>query len=210
MKSIVLIGDGTLDNELYSEGAPSIAEHLGELLPLEWQVSSLAQEGSSLAATAEQIDSIPMHASHLVVSMGGVDALANVDLFTLPIKSAGEGLDIMGERLDRFEAAYRKTLGELVALRLPVTLCTIYNGRLGVTEAGRARIALSAFNDRIVQIAVEHRLPLIEMRQVCNEPTDFATPIAASGEGGKKIATAIAHALGLVEAEHPPSTITAG
>ncbi len=52
------------------------------------------------------------------------------------------------------------------------------------------------FNDVILRVAFEHHLPVIDLRLVCNEPVDYANPIEPSGRGGRKIAGAIARAIG--------------
>ena len=44
---------------------------------------------------------------------------------------------------------------------------------------------------RIYSIANERNIPVIELRDVCNQPVDFVDAIEPSAEGGKKIATAI-------------------
>jgi hypothetical protein len=53
------------------------------------------------------------------------------------------------------------------------------------------------FNDVIVRVALEHRLPIIDLRPVCTERSDYSNPIEPSGSGGRKIALAIAMSLGI-------------
>lgn len=207
MKSIALLGDGLLDNELYSEGAPSIAQYLRDLSPLDWQVALLANEGTSIVMVAQQLTKLPDSTAHIVLSMGGFDALNNLDMLDLPITSTAQGLDLFAERLEWFQDAYATTLDQVLALGIPTTVCTIYNGKLGSKEAGRARLALMMFNGAILRHAVVRGLDVIEMRQLCSEPEDFATPIAASGRGGRKIATAISHALGFGELAARTTTV---
>jgi hypothetical protein len=61
-----------------------------------------------------------------------------------------------------------------------------------------SRVALATFNDVILRVAFEHRLSLIELRLICDEPGDYANPIEPSESGGRKIAQAIATAVGAV------------
>jgi hypothetical protein len=55
------------------------------------------------------------------------------------------------------------------------------------------------FNDVILRMAFEHHLSVIDLRLVCNEPSDYANPIEPSGSGGRKIAHSIARSLGLID-----------
>jgi len=56
------------------------------------------------------------------------------------------------------------------------------------------RTALAPFNDVILREAAAHRLPVLDLRLVCDHPDDYAavSPIEPSGSGGEKIAAAIA------------------
>lgn len=58
-------------------------------------------------------------------------------------------------------------------------------------------MVLMMFNDVILRTAAEHGMAVIELRAVCHQPSDYANAIEPSGEGGAKIARAIAHALGV-------------
>ena len=52
-------------------------------------------------------------------------------------------------------------------------------------------MALALFNDVIIQVAMENRLRILDLRTVCNSPEDYANPIEPSSNGGVKIAEAI-------------------
>ena len=56
-------------------------------------------------------------------------------------------------------------------------------------------MALCAGNDVILRTALRRSLPVIELREVCTTPSDFANPIAPSVEGGAKIDRAIVAAV---------------
>jgi hypothetical protein len=58
--------------------------------------------------------------------------------------------------------------------------------------ARNAAAAMAVFDDRILRVALEKRLPVIELRAVCSRPEDYANPIEPSSVGGEKIARAIA------------------
>lgn len=55
--------------------------------------------------------------------------------------------------------------------------------------------ALTVLNDAIICEASSAGLPLIDLRLVCNAPTDYANEIEPSATGGAKIGAAIAKAV---------------
>src|SRR5262249_1976383 len=123
-------------------------------------------------------------------------ALMNSDLLNTPLRSSSHALLLFASRLEPFEAAYRSVLQLLLSFGREGTICTIYNGALEPDQARLARVALMTFNDVILRMTFEHRLNVIDLRQVCVDPADYANPIEPSGTGGQKIATAIARAVG--------------
>ena len=136
---------------------------------------------------------MPHGATHLVVSVGGNDALRQEPVLGEPARSVGEGLARLGAVTDRFRQDYRAMLAGVLARRLPIALCTIYDPRFPDPLRRRlAIIGLALFNDVIAREAFAHGLPLIDLRLVCCEDADFANPIEPSVAGGAKIAATIA------------------
>jgi lysophospholipase L1-like esterase len=200
MGHVVLLGDSIFDNAAYTRGQPDVVSHLRGMLPDGWKATLLAVDGATTARLNPQLERVPPDATHLIVSIGGNDALGHVDLLSLPVRSTAEALAIFADRVERFEKDYRRAIQPVVARGLPVTLCTIYNGDLQEpTQARAARVALTMFNDVIVRVAMEHETGCIDLRLVCTEPSDYANPIEPSGPGGRKIATRIAMALGIID-----------
>jgi hypothetical protein len=207
---LALLGDSIFDNRSYTGGAPDVVAHLRDLLPEPWQATLCAVDGSTASDLADQLADVPADSSHVVISVGGNDALLNADLLATPVGSTAEALILFGERVGRFEAAYRAAIDAALALRRDTTVCTIYNGNLDAGEAPLARVALMMFNDAILRVAVERGLRVIDLRLVCTEPADYANPIEPSGLGGRKIARAIARCLGAAEGERRPATVYGG
>ncbi|HLK92144.1 MAG TPA: SGNH/GDSL hydrolase family protein [Polyangia bacterium] len=193
---LVLLGDSIFDNRAYTAGEPDVVSHLREALPPGWRASLAAIDGSTTADLEEQCADVPSDATHVVVSIGGNDALANANLLRLPVRSTAEALLQLGERLARFERSYRAAIAAAVALGRDTTICTIYNGNIPAPEAAVVRVALMTFNDVILRVAFERGLRIIDLRLICTEPSDYANPIEPSGPGGRKIAWAIARAVG--------------
>lgn len=192
---IVLLGDSVLDNRAYTRGEPDVASHLRAMAPPGWKVTIAASDGATTRDVERQMARVPRDASHVVLSVGGNDALMNRDLLATPVSSTSEALDLFGERARDFQASYRRSVERVLRLGVPLTLCTIYNGRLPPEEAQIAAVALTIFNDVIVRTALEHGLDVIELRRVVSEPGDYANPIEPSGQGGRKIADAILRAV---------------
>ena len=197
MPHLVLLGDSIFDNAAYTSGEPDVVTHLRALLPAGARATLLASDGAITGAMSEQVPRIPADATHLVVSIGGNDALGCLDLLDAPATSTAGALRLLGQAVDRFEANYRSAVRLVLDRGLPATLCTIYNGAFEEPDlAARARVALMMFNDVILRVAFEHHASAIDLRLICNEKADYANPIEPSGQGGMKIAKAIVRATG--------------
>lgn len=199
MPHVVLLGDSIFDNAAYVAGGPDVAAQLRGLLPEGWEATLAAVDGAVVTDVARQIPRIPRGATHLVLSVGGNDALGHVDLLDRPARSAAEVLDLLADARDGFAGRYRAMRGSLLRLDLPLTICTIYEGALPEPALQRrASTALTVFNDVILRVAFEAGTDVIDLRRVCDDPADYANPIEPSVRGGAKIAGAI---LAVVTAE---------
>ena len=207
---IVLLGDSVFDNATYTSGQPSVRDHLVSLLPRGSQATLRAVDGSRIADLSSQLERVPADATRLVISVGGNDALANRDLLATRVGSTSEALQLFAERATRFEAEYRGAVTRAMASGKPLTLCSIYNGKLEPAEAGIARVALMMFNDAILRVAFELGIDVIDLRLVCAEPGDYANPIEPSGSGGGKIARAILNACAVGKPGLRPSRVYPG
>ncbi|MEA2604602.1 MAG: hypothetical protein QOF89_5594 [Acidobacteriota bacterium] len=192
-RHIVLLGDSVFDNGAYTGTEPDVITHLRSILQAGWAATLCAIDGSTTLDLAAQLPRVPREASHLVVSIGGNDALLNADILATEVGSTTEALELFDERVQAFETSYRQAIASVLRLGRPTAVCTIYNGNLPDPQQARvARVALMMFNDVIYRVASEHHLPVIDLRLVCTEPEDYANPIEPSGHGGAKIAQAIA------------------
>jgi len=207
---VVLVGDSVFDNKAYTKGQPDVAGHLRGLLPSPWHVTLCAVDGSTTSDLGRQLDRVSSSMTHVIVSVGGNDALTNADLLGLRVDSTANALDIFDERIGAFEESYGYVLEALVHLGRNAKVCTIYNGNLEGNEGRRARIALMMFNDVILRSALAAGLDVIDMRLVCTEPEDFVNAIEPSSKGGRKIAEAIANALGAKDAPRRKIVVSAG
>jgi hypothetical protein len=189
---VVLLGDSIFDNGAYTGGKPDVLAQLLRVLPQRWTASLLARDGATTAGLPAQLARLPSTATHIALSIGGNDALQRQGLLQARAGSVAEGVNILGEAVGQFESAYRKAVEACVAHRLPLVICTIYNGNFA--DAGYRKIVRSAvalFNDAIIRTGIDYKLTVIDLRSVCAKPEDYANPIEPSSVGAAKIARAI-------------------
>jgi lysophospholipase L1-like esterase len=207
MGHIVLLGDSIFDNARYVPGNPSLVEQARKFLLHGWRATLLAVDGHVTEDVSRQLARLPVDATHLFVSAGGNDALGESSLLNEPACTVGEALLILHEMRTRFRDAYREMLRNLAAASRPTVLCTIYDAIPGLGEAERT--ALASFNEIILRLAFAAGLPVIDLRLVCGERTDYShiSPIEPSATGGAKIARLIAEAATTHEFEMRRSVI---
>jgi hypothetical protein len=193
MRHIVLLGDSIFDNAAYVAGGPDVVAQLRERLPGGWRASLLAVDGSVVASLPRQLDRLPADASHLVVSVGGNDALGQAGVLQEGARSMAEAVGRLAAIRERFALAYGAMLEAVLARGLPTSVCTIYDARFPEPQQQRLVVtALTIFNDGITRAAFARGVPLIDLRLICDEALDYAHPIEPSAQGGAKIAAAIA------------------
>jgi lysophospholipase L1-like esterase len=193
VRHIVLLGDSIFDNAAYVAGGPDVVHQLRERLPDGWRATLAAVDGSVAASVALQLQQLPPDATHLIVSVGGNDALGHAGTLDEGARSMAEALDRMADIRDQFERDYAAMLDGVLERGLPTGVCTIYDARFPNPLRRRlAATGLTIFNDWITRAAFSRALPLIDLRLICNEDEDFANPIEPSVRGGAKIAAAVA------------------
>ena len=96
---VVLLGDSVFDNARYVAPGPDVAAQLRAVLPAGWRATLRAVDGATTSGLAAQLRAIPADATHLVVSVGGNDALQNRDLLSLRVTSTAQALDAFARRL---------------------------------------------------------------------------------------------------------------
>jgi hypothetical protein len=145
----------------------------------------------------QQLKRMPEDATHLVLSVGGNDALGRGDFLSAPARSTATALSGLADIGDDFERGYLAVLADVLALGLPTAICTVYYPRFPDAALQKVAVAaLTVFNDCIIRAAFAHGLPLLDLRLICSEEADYANPIEPSARGGEKIARAIANFVG--------------
>jgi lysophospholipase L1-like esterase len=195
---VVLLGDSIFDNAAYVGRGPAVIDQVREQLPSDWKATLLARDGAVTRGVIDQARRVPADASHLVVSVGGNDALRESGILTRPARSAAEIFAALADIRDRFADDYRIMLDAVLTHGKPAAVCTVYDGNMPDARQQRmASAGLTAFNDAIARAAVGRGLPVLDLRMLFTAPEDYANPIEPSSVGGAKIARAIA---GLVAA----------
>jgi lysophospholipase L1-like esterase len=192
MGHVVLLGDSIFDNARYVPDRLPVIEQLRRALPRGWQSTLLAVNGHVTEDVSTQLRRLPTDATHLVISAGGNDALGESSILSEPACTVGEALGLMSEVQARFRESYRKMLVALLAVGKPATVCTVYDEIPGLGPAEKA--ALAGFNEIILREAFSVSVPLIDLRLICNRPSDYShvSPIEPSAVGGAKIVRVIA------------------
>lgn len=191
MPHIVLLGDSIFDNGVYVAGGPDVATQLRAMLPEGWSATLRAVDGAVTGSVAAQLARLPAAATHLILSVGGNDALGASHLLMSPVRSVGEGIGLLAAAQHRFDRDYQAMLDQVLAIGLPTAICTIYDTPTTAPNHRIIKSALSLFNDRITRAAFSRALPLIDLRLICNDDSDYANPIEPSVQGGAKMAAAI-------------------
>ena len=192
MSHIVLLGDSIFDNGAYVNGGPPVIRQLRAKLPPGWQATLLAVDGSMAQHVAGQLKKVVTDASHLVISVGGNNAIDNIKVLREGARSTAEALERLADLGERFQQVYREMLQAVLSLQLPTAVCSVYYPNF--PDPGIQRVlstALTIFNDVIIREAFAAGVPLIDLRLVCSEPADYANEIEPSVAGGEKIASAI-------------------
>ena len=189
---VVLLGDSIFDNAAYVAGAPDVVQQVRQELPRGSKATLLAVDGSRIGDVHQQLRRVPEDATHLVLSVGGNDALGSSDFLSAPARSTAEALSGLSDIGERFERGYLAMLTDVLAHGLPTAICTVYYPRFPDATLQKVAVAaLTVFNDSIIRAAFAHGLPLLDLRLICNEEADYANPIEPSARGDEKIARAI-------------------
>ena len=118
-------------------------------------VTLLAVDGATTADASRQFSTFQKTATHSCCPAEMTRRRTRFTFREAPWVIRG-GARPFSERLEPFEAAYRRTL-ESLAQRGTATVCTIYNGAFEPDQALLVRVALMMFNDVILRAALEYR-----------------------------------------------------
>jgi hypothetical protein len=191
MIRVALMGDSIFDNKAYVGNEPDVVGHLRQLSP-DWKFDLHAVDGNVAGDVSKQLNSIQEDVSHLVVSAGGNDAINNADILQMRVSNSAEVLASLAARAKDFEAAYFQMLTAATNIGRPFAISTIYYPNFAEESVQKVtKAALASFNDVIVTLGAKFQVPILDLRLICTERSDYANEIEPSGIGGRKIAFAI-------------------
>ena len=195
MNHVVLLGDSIFDNRKYVEGRPAVIDQLKQRVPHDWKASLLAIDGDTAAMTTKQVARIPVDASHVVLSVGGNDALGCIPGLDISASSVKQALGWLNRIQSEFRVDYHAVISNLILLDKPLVVCTVYDSVPGMPKELCAALAL--FNDVILKVAIQRGIPVLDLRMICTEPSDYSkvSPIEPSSAGGTKIVESLVRAI---------------
>jgi hypothetical protein len=184
---VALLGDSAIDNHSYVNG-PDVSEQLRRLAS-GWDVVRLAKDGATVREVTYQLRQLPRGTTHLVLSVGGNNALGQASILSAAVGSISEALIELGRVREEFRLRYSRMLDLIKECNLPTVACTIYEPRY---DDRRYRtivaVALTAFNDVITRETVTRGCDIIDLRVMFDNDAYFANPIEPSSEGGLRLA----------------------
>ena len=155
MPHVVLIGDSIFDNAVYTRGGPDVVSQVRSLLPRGWEATLLAVDGSTTDQVVGQLGRLPSAATHLVLSVGGNNALQHLGILKAPSKSIAKSVEVLADIASDFEKRYRTVIAACLETARPLAVCTIYNGYFDDRSFQRiASATLTLFNDAIIRVAM--------------------------------------------------------
>ncbi|MGP0069988.1 MAG: SGNH/GDSL hydrolase family protein [Isosphaeraceae bacterium] len=192
-RHLILLGDSIFDNAGYVPGGrPAVIDQVRSRLPAGWAATLLAIDGNVINYVHRQLKSLPADATHLVLSIGGNDVLAQIPILRERVATVGDALRLLLASRTQFQEDYQSLMEAIRDLGLPTAVCTIYNPCSDDDAFQRAAVAaLCLYNDAIIDRARHFKLPVIDLRVVCSKISDYANEIEPSAAGGAKIAEAI-------------------
>jgi hypothetical protein len=194
---VFLLGDSIIDNAGYVRpGGPDVARQLASLLPQHTVIKRAvdgAKSGDVLACQIAEVE----RAGHIVLSAGGNDALAHIDLLEDAAQQrARDVLVRLWSIREELRREYAALLARLALTGRPALVLTVYNPCFhghgfdaGYQQA--AESAMSIINDVIQQEARRRSFDVLELRTLFNDQADYANPIEPSAIGGAKLAKSI-------------------
>ena len=190
-KHVILLGDSVFDNNIYITSGNSVMKHLAEITPEHVTFTLIAKDNTKTSAMQEQLRNIPNDATHLIVSCGGNDALANTDIFQLQCKNVAEALALVEQRIRIFDVDHARMILWLAKFNLPTTLCTIYDADFPYPDNIVVKSALRMFNEIIMTNSILANMPVLDLRNIFTESRDFVNTWEPSRVGGQKLAESL-------------------
>jgi lysophospholipase L1-like esterase len=188
---IVLLGDSIFDNASYVPDKPDVIQQLQQALGNRGTATLLARDGDVTADVEDQLRSVPTDATHLVLSVGGNDALGHIGILNRSVENSSEVFAELAEVRAQFRSNYSNMLTAVQKRGLPTAVCLIYDSNFDGPRKPLADVALTVFNDVILRSASKAGVPVIDLRRIFDQRADYANAIEPSEIGGAKMVRTI-------------------
>jgi hypothetical protein len=158
-----------------------------------WKLTVLRAED---VLQKRHVRAFPEDATHIAISIAGGWAIESSGLLRGQAQSIHEALDTLAAAADEFDGAFAGLVAAALETGLPTVVCTLVPSRFSEPSQQRvAGTALAIFNDRVVRRAFGARLPIVDLRMVCDEEADYASESLLSHTGVRKVANVLRSAL---------------
>ena len=209
MTHIVLLGDSIFDNGSYVDfGEQDVPNQIRSLVGHNYKITNLAVDGHKIRHVKNQLKNLPEDATNIFVSIGGNDGLGYLSIFHNRVNTVGDALQKMYRVGNDFKSKYSEMVDLVLSYNIPTSFCSIYYPRFDARSLNRVQSYMSViqngrdiqemvmaaettFNDVITYEIFKRKIPLIDLRVLCDDDEDFANPIEPSSIGGMKIAKVI-------------------
>jgi lysophospholipase L1-like esterase len=190
---LALLGDSIFDNGVYvAPDEPDVIQQVNEGLLADDHATLLAVDGHTTYQLPQQLVRVSDDMTHLIVSIGGNDALGYMAVLQKDAGVVAGALLALAQIRQTFDQSYRRAIAPVIALGRSTALCTVYNPRYSDPDLQTAtETAVVILNDVIYRVALDYGLPLLELRAFFTADADYANPIEPSAIGGAKLAQAI-------------------
>ncbi len=203
---IVLLGDSLGNMPHISEMGPGALEK--QLLPdikTPWRLTIILADN---IISQSRFSELPADASHVVISVEGNRAIQSSELLEGRPDSYESALARLSFAADQFERVMSALIAVAQRTGLPTVVCTMYQPRHSNPVRQRAAsAALALFNDRIIRLAVDAGLSIVDYRSVCTDPGDYGEEGLLSRAGLAKVAAVIWRALHVSTVRGPGTEI---
>ena len=119
MGHVVLLGDSIFDNAAYVRGRPAVIDQVRSGLPQGWRASLNAVDGHTTRGVYGQLERLPGDASHLVLSVGGNDALGQAAVLNARAGSVADAVRLLADLREGFDREYTRLLAAISGRGLP-------------------------------------------------------------------------------------------
>src|SRR2546423_14994025 len=126
---VILLGDSVFDNGAYIGRDPDVRQQVEQISSQGLKATLRARDGAVISEVGNQLRALPSDATHLIISVGGNDALREAGVLDAAALSVADALSKLAAVGDRFSREYGSMLNEVLRVALPAAVCTMYEPR---------------------------------------------------------------------------------